>query len=146
MTWCSTCFFVGMPTKTTTFDNPVTDAPSVTEKVSEVASQAKDKISDLGRSAVDTIDANRQSTASGLESAATTLHEKADSLPGGEKITSLAHATADKLSSTAEYVREHDFTSMMADVEQLVKKNPGPALLAAGVIGFLVGRAFSRND
>jgi hypothetical protein len=35
---------------------------------------------------------------------------------------------------------------MMADVETLVKNNPGRSLLAAGVIGFLVGRAFSSND
>jgi hypothetical protein len=35
---------------------------------------------------------------------------------------------------------------MIGDLETLVKKNPGPALLAAGVIGFLVGRAFSGND
>jgi hypothetical protein len=35
---------------------------------------------------------------------------------------------------------------MMADVETLVKNSPGPALLAAAAIGFLVGRAFSSND
>jgi hypothetical protein len=35
---------------------------------------------------------------------------------------------------------------MAADVEQLVKNNPGPSLVAAAVVGFLVGRAFSHND
>jgi hypothetical protein len=34
----------------------------------------------------------------------------------------------------------------MANVETLVKNNPGPSLLAAAVIGFLAGRAFSSND
>lgn len=134
-----------MPAKTTTFQDHDT-ATAVTEKVNEVASQVKDKVSDLGRSAADRIDANRGAAASGLESAANTLHEKAESLPGGEKVASLAHSTADKLSSTAEYVREHDVKRMMADVEQLVKNNPGPSLLAAAFIGFLVGRAFSNND
>ena len=84
--------------------------------------------------------------AGGLEQAASALHDKAESLPGGEKVTGLAHATADKLSSTADYVREHDVNRMMADVETLVKNNPGPSLLAAAAIGFLVGRAFSSND
>ena len=138
-----------MPAKTTTFNDPDFDTPDekgVTEKVSEVASQVKDKVSDFGQRAVDKIDENRESAAGGLESAARALHEKADSLPGGETVGSLAHSTADKLSSTAEYVREHDVTSMMADVEQLVRKNPGPSLLVAAVIGFLVGRAFSSND
>ena len=97
-----------MPAKTTTFNDPTFDTPGVTEKISEVASQVKDKVSDLGQTAVDKIDENRASAAGGLESAAHTLHEKADSLPGGEKVASLAHSTADKLSSTAEYVREHN--------------------------------------
>jgi ElaB/YqjD/DUF883 family membrane-anchored ribosome-binding protein len=106
----------------------------------------KDKVSDLGRTAADTIDENRGAAASGLEKAASALHENAGSLPGGEKVSSLAHAAAEKLSSTAGYVREHDVNRMMADVETLVKNNPGPSLLAAAAIGFLVGRAFSSND
>jgi ElaB/YqjD/DUF883 family membrane-anchored ribosome-binding protein len=74
------------------------------------------------------------------------LDEKAASLPGGEKVTSLAHATADKLSSTADYVREHDVNQMMSDVETLVKNNPAASLLTAAVVGFLVGRAFTSRD
>jgi ElaB/YqjD/DUF883 family membrane-anchored ribosome-binding protein len=35
---------------------------------------------------------------------------------------------------------------MMGDVETLVKNNPGPALLVAAAIGFLVGRAFSSSN
>ena len=49
------------------------------------------------------------------------LDEKAGSLPGGERVTSLAHATAEKLSSTADYVREHNVNQMVTDVETLVK-------------------------
>lgn len=136
-----------MPTKSTMYPDTMTDAASsVSEKVSGAASEMKDKVADFGRSAVDKIDENRGSAASGLESAASTLHQKAENLPGGEKIASLAHSTADKLSTTADYVRQHDVKAMMSDVEQLVKKNPGPSLLAAAVVGFLVGRAFSNND
>ena len=135
-----------MPTKSTTFDDSIADdALSVTERVSDVASQVKRKVSDMGRTAVDKVDESRNAAASGLQSAASALHQNAESLPGGEKVTGLAHTAADKLTATADYVREHDVNSMMAEVEQIVKKNPGPALVAAGVIGFLVGRAF-RND
>jgi hypothetical protein len=35
---------------------------------------------------------------------------------------------------------------MMADVQELVKKNPGPALLVAAAAGYLVARAFSSRD
>jgi len=116
------------------------------ERVADAASQVKDKVGDFGRTAAERIDKNRDSAASGIQSAAVTLHEKAESLPGGEKVTSLAHATADKLSSTADYVRDHNVNQMMTDVETLVKNNPGRSLLAAAVVGFLVCRAFSSND
>ena len=136
-----------MRNKATSFMEPIAeDSPTVGEKISDAATQVKDKVSDLGRTAANKIDENRDAAASGLDKTASALHEKADSLPGGEKVSSLAHATADKISSTAEYVREHDVNKMMADVETLVKNNPGRSLLAAAAIGFLVGRAFSNND
>jgi ElaB/YqjD/DUF883 family membrane-anchored ribosome-binding protein len=136
-----------MPNKGTSLRDPVADEPSTAgEKLSDAAGQVKEKVSDLGRAAADKIDENRDAAAGGLDKAASALHEKAERLPGGEKVASLAHATAEKLSSTADYVREHDVNRMMADVETLVKNNPGPSLLAAAVIGFLVGRAFSSTD
>jgi ElaB/YqjD/DUF883 family membrane-anchored ribosome-binding protein len=121
-------------------------ASTAGNQISDAASQAKGKISDLGRTASDKIDENRGSVAGGLATAASTLHEKAESLPGGEKVSRLAHSAADKLTTTADYVRDHDVNSMMVDVEDLVKKNPGPALVVAAVLGFLVARAFSSRD
>jgi ElaB/YqjD/DUF883 family membrane-anchored ribosome-binding protein len=136
-----------MPNDATTFREHVGGEPSTLgEKLSDTAGQVKDKISDLGRATADKIDENRDAAASGLQHAASALHENAESLPGGEKVSSVAHATAETLSSTADYVRDHDVNRMMADIETLVKNNPGRSLLAAGVIGFLVGRAFSSND
>jgi ElaB/YqjD/DUF883 family membrane-anchored ribosome-binding protein len=145
-----------MPSKSTTDGNPTLGAPGltgkisiaasdVTDKISNAASTAESTVSELGRTAADKVDENRDAAASGLKSAASTLHEKADSLPGGEKVTSLAHTAADTLSSTADYVRDHDVNRMMADLERLVKNNPGPALLAAAAIGFLVGRTLSSE-
>ncbi len=96
--------------------------------------------------AVDKIDENRDSAACRLHWAAATLHEQADQLPGGEKMSSLVHATADKLNTTAGYVREHDVDSMMTDAGNLVKKNPVPCLVAAGVAGFVVGRALRVSN
>ncbi|MEO8369076.1 MAG: hypothetical protein ABI806_07755 [Candidatus Solibacter sp.] len=111
----------------------------------DVATQVKDKVANVGRAAAEKIDANLQSAASGLGNAASSLHENADSLPGGEKVSEMAHAAADKLGATADYVREHDVSGMAADLERLVRNNPAPALLSAAVIGFLVGRAMSND-
>ena len=119
---------------------------NVGENITDAATRIRDKAGDLGQTAANKIDENRDAAARGLDSAAATLNEKADKLPGGEKVTAVAHATADKLATTADYVRHHDVSSMMEDVERLVKNNPGPSLLAAAAIGFLVGRAFSSSD
>ena len=135
-----------MENKTTHLTDSAGDkASTIGGRVSDSATHVKDKVSDLGRTATDTFDNNRGAAASGLEKAASTLRDNAESLPGGEKVSHLAHSAAEKLSSTAGYVREHDANQMMADVERLVKNNPGPSLLAAAAIGFLVGRAFSND-
>src|ERR1700733_8236415 len=88
-------------------------ASELSDQLSDFASTAKDKASDLGRTTVDKIDDNREAAAGGLAAAASALHEKADALPGGEKVAGIAHSAADKLSATADYVREHDVNSMM---------------------------------
>jgi hypothetical protein len=49
------------------------------------------------------------------------------------------------MNSSADYLREHDAKSMVADFQRLVKNNPGPVLLGAVVLGFLAARAFSRD-
>ena len=105
----------------------------------------KGKGAEMGQKVVDKIDENRGAAASGLESAASALREKADTLPGGEKVANAAHATADAVGVAADYVRETDLKAMMADVQQLVKNNPGPALLTAAALGFLIARTFSRD-
>ncbi|MBV9503241.1 MAG: hypothetical protein JO138_28030 [Acidobacteriaceae bacterium] len=118
---------------------------TVKDKVSDAAATAKQKVSDVGRQATDKVDEKRGPAADALENAAATIHEKAENLPGGETVRSVAHSAADKLESTAGYIREHDVRAMLTDVEDVVKRNPGPSLLIAAAIGFLIGRAF-RED
>ena len=120
-------------------------AQNVTSKVADAASAAKEKISDARGQVTDKIDDKRGTAADALESAASNIYEKAEDLPGGDAIRNVAHSTAEKLESTAGYIREHDVRAMMSDVEQIVKRNPGPSLLIAVALGFLIGRAF-RED
>jgi hypothetical protein len=65
--------------------------------------------------------------------------------PGGETVRHLARATANRLSTSADYVRSHNAKRMVADVETFVKGNPGPALVVAAAFGFLFARALSRD-
>lgn len=79
------------------------------------------------------------------QDAAATIQDLADNLPGGNRVKEFAQAAADRLGTTADYVRSHDAKRMMADVETVVRNNPGPALLIAAAMGFLIGRAVVRN-
>lgn len=128
-----------------TGDTLTDTAQNVTEKVTDAASTAKQKVSETARQATDKVDEKRGPAADALESAASAIHAKAEDLPGGETVRSVAHSAAEKLESTAGYIREHDVRSMMSDVEEVVKRNPGPSLLVAVAVGFLIGRAF-RED
>lgn len=106
---------------------------------------SKGKAAEMGQKAADMIDDNRGAAAGGLESAASALRDRADALPGGEKVANAAHATADAVVGAADYVRNNDVKAMMADVQKLVKNNPGVALLSAAALGFLIARTFSRD-
>jgi hypothetical protein len=78
-------------------------------------------------------------------SAASTLHEKADSLPGGPKVARAAHTAADAMQKTADYLQDQDWRSMLSDLRQVARRNPGATLLTAAAIGFLLARSMSRH-
>lgn len=87
----------------------------------------------------------RATAAGRMDRAASALDEQAESLPGGARVSSAAHSAADALATSADYIREHDLSDMMEDLRDVVRNNPGPALLGAAALGFLIGRAFSRD-
>ena len=91
------------------------------------------------------VDDKREALARGIETAASALHRKADSLPGGERVVSSAHTTAGAMEAAADYLREHDLQDVLTDVRRVVKKHPGATLLIATAVGFVLARAFSRN-
>ena len=93
----------------------------------------------------DAIDETQDAVARGIDSAASSLHAKAESLPGGEKIVRAAHTAAEAMEKTAGYLRDQDLHDMLADVRQVVKRNPGATLLTAAAVGFLLARVFSRD-
>lgn len=117
-------------------------ATKAKESISDTAKTVKDKTQEFGRAAVNKIEENRVSAAGALQNAASSLHDNAAKLPNGPD---LAHSAAEKVDAVAGYLERHDTKQMMADVEAVVKKNPGPSLLIAGALGFLIGRAFRNN-
>ena len=113
---------------------------SVGEKMSDAATQFKSRVSEYGRAAADRIEDTRMAAANGLDNTASALQAS------GDRMTGFAQSTADKLSSTAEYLRSHSARRMMGDLGTAVKNNPGPSLIAALAIGFLMGRAMRNAE
>jgi len=113
------------------------------ESLSDAAKTVKDKTQEFGRDAMNKIEENRVSAAGALHNAASTLHQKAEKMPNGPD---MAHSAADRVEAVASYLQGHDTKQMMADVEAVVRRNPGPSLLVAGALGFLIGRAIRNSN
>ena len=117
-----------MASRNTSTDRPLSDkAATFSQDVADRASDARDTLSDMARTATKKVE------------------DAVGELPGGQRVKELATVAADRLSTTADYMRTHDARRMMADVETVVKNNPGPALLVAAVCGFMLGRALTRD-
>jgi ElaB/YqjD/DUF883 family membrane-anchored ribosome-binding protein len=117
-----------MASRNTSTDRPLSDkGAAFSQDVADRANEAKDTLSDMARTATKKVE------------------DAVDELPSGQRMKEFASAAAERLSTTADYVRTHDARRMMADVETVVKNNPGPSLLVAAVCGFVLGRALTRD-
>jgi len=98
-----------------------------------------------GQRAAEAIDQKRESVARGMDSAASRLHARAESIPGGERVSGAVHTAAAAVERAADYVRDQDLQGMLEDVQHSVKRHPGVALLTAAALGFLLARTFTRH-
>ena len=117
----------------------------VAERAGARANDFKESVSDMARTATQTVDDSRQTAAERLGSVASAVRDRVDQLPGGPKVQQFAQAAAERLSTTADYVRSHDAKRMLSDVERVIKNNPGPSLVIAAAFGFVLGRALTRD-
>ena len=88
---------------------------------------------------------NKESIASGIDSAANAIRDRVEALPGGARVASAAETASEAVESAADYVRDQDIEGMISDARQLVKRHPGAVLLAAAALGFVIGRSLTRN-
>ena len=96
-----------------------------------------------GRQGSEAIDDLANSAASKLAGAACSV--RATGRQGSEAIDDLANSAAAKLDSTAAYVRRHDTSDMLGDLQQLVRRHPASFLVGAAVVGFFLGSAGRRK-
>src|SRR6185312_3835844 len=107
----------------------------MTERVGEATDRAQGKL-----------DSARQPVADKLHSEADRVRNRADRLPGGRTVSGAARSAADRLDASASYIESTDARGMMQDLLGVIKRHPAQSLLAAGVVAFLIGRAFRHKD
>jgi ElaB/YqjD/DUF883 family membrane-anchored ribosome-binding protein len=119
-------------------------ADEVRGKIMDSAERSSQRVSEMGRDAAEKLDNSRSAAARGIDSAASALRDAADSVPGNAG-KGFARATAERLNTTADYVRSNRMSDMADDVMRLIKDRPGLSLIVAAALGFVVGRALTRS-
>lgn len=100
----------------------------------------------IAEQAVDSLDANRDRVASGLDAVADRVHDRVDAAAEvAATIGAAAHGAADRLEGAARYVRDHDTSTMLSDLEGMVRRHPVKTLLVVLAAGYLAGRALQRD-
>lgn len=80
-----------------------------------------------------------------LESAAEVLGEKATDQDAGSGVAQYGKQASEWLDQSAGYVRQFDYERTEARVRECIKQNPGRSLLAAGVVGLIIGAVLRRR-
>lgn len=107
----------------------------------DAAGKVADQVAEVGREAVEKIESSRRNLAQGMS---TTAHFLRSYAPA--RMADQASSTADVLDSVAEYLRTHEMGTMMGDLTEVVRRNPGPSLVAAIAVGFLLGYSMRPRD
>jgi ElaB/YqjD/DUF883 family membrane-anchored ribosome-binding protein len=121
-------------------------ARNAREKARFVAEETRERAREFGHAAEQKADNFTDTVAEKLQGAASKLHNEADRLPGGQKVADFARTAGDKMGSAASYLREHDAKDMLGDLDRVVRRHPGPSLLCAAALGFLIGMAFRHEE
>ena len=115
--------------------------PDVNDRISDMASKVKDKAGQVVDTVSETLGHRRENAAEGLDRAASSIYDRAESVPGGPKVVKMTHSIADGMESTASYLRDHDFAKMGKDVMDVCRRYPTQSVVAALAVGFLIGRS-----
>jgi ElaB/YqjD/DUF883 family membrane-anchored ribosome-binding protein len=107
----------------------------------DAAKQTADKAANLGRDTVNKLDSSREPVAQSFQRTADAIRSYAP-----DAVADQAHSTADAIEDAAGYIRTRDIRGMGADLTESVRRNPGPSLIAAVAVGFLLGLVMHRND
>lgn len=104
-------------------DRPTTVGNDVSRRAEAIESDVRSQISDTARAVKDTIDETRRTASRGIKNAASAVRDKANEY----------------------HLGRNDLNRMARDLTTIVRENPGPSLLVAAALGFIVGRAMTHD-
>src|SRR5882672_5693541 len=113
-------------------------ADTARDAASSVADRAKQAASTIGHTAEDAT----RGLGCGMQSLGETLRDKA---PQGSVLGSAASTMASGLEKGGHYLKAKGISGMASDLTDLIRRNPVPALLVGGGLGFILARATSRS-
>lgn len=108
------------------------------ETVDQIKSAASDAVNRVKDEAADMADQRKSGVADRLGSFGSAVHKSAESMEQEDpNIAWLTHQAADRLSRAADYLRQHDFSQLRADAEDVARRHPVAffgGLFAAGLV------------
>jgi ElaB/YqjD/DUF883 family membrane-anchored ribosome-binding protein len=137
------------------------DTAGLADRAKSVASNAGDKLADVGSSVKERAGSLKATLADALESGAEKLRKQGAgggqiagaAATGGsasmisDETNRLAQTTnqlAGGLQASADWLREADLDGLKSGIERQVKEHPGRSLAVAVGLGYLLGKAFRK--
>jgi hypothetical protein len=111
-------------------------------KAKDAASTVVQKVGDAASFVGKKADDATSAVGSGMKSLGGTIRENT---PDKGMIGAATGAVADSLESGGRYLQDHGLSGIGADVTNLIRRNPIPAVLIGIGVGFLVARATTRS-
>ena len=108
-------------------------AADAKEIAAQTAAQAREK-------ATEVVEEARERSAERVHTAAETVREKVAGTRGIPEAAGIR--VADGMEKTATYMRENDTGTILHDAVQYVREHPKRSILAAVVVGYILGRIF----
>jgi hypothetical protein len=113
-------------------------ADKAREIAANVADRAKDMACSIGQKAEDATHA----VGGGMESLGSTVRGK---LPHGGALGAAASTLAGGLESGGHYLKEEGLKGIAADLTNMIRRNPVPAMLVGVAAGFIIARVTARS-
>ena len=116
---------------------------TIREGASTAVSETKSKVLRSKEAVANYLDGRREPLADALDRTASQLRAKASD--GMTAVCGASDRASERLQGAATYLRTHNTDAMMTDTKEYVQRHKGAALIAAAVIGFMIGRKFFAN-